>query len=247
MAAYIQFKDGMPYNEDMASAWYGFTNENVKVLSCTYEDLDNAKIEVLKKNVFVGTTAFMKKVWKKLGVNPKIISFPDVRHDFQFGTLGEVLDKFKSTKSPVFVKPLEIKLFDGYPITDEWNLSYLKDYPLDTKVGYCPVYKFDAEFRIYVNDGRIIDIKNYVGKLSLFPNQNEFQYINDIIKKNLGDLKFPSTYALDYAKGDDLWMIIEYNDFWALGNYGMPAEMYAKLLKKRYFEIVNTPSVTPSE
>jgi hypothetical protein len=33
-------------------------------------------------------------------------------------------------------------------------------------------------------------------------------------------------------------VIIEYNDMWAIGNYGMPNDLYLQLLKDRYFEIV---------
>jgi len=34
-------------------------------------------------------------------------------------------------------------------------------------------------------------------------------------------------------------VVIEYNDMWAIGNYGIDNSTYFHLLRKRYFEIIN--------
>lgn len=33
---------------------------------------------------------------------------------------------------------------------------------------------------------------------------------------------------------------VEFNDMWAIGNYGIPNDMYLKSLKDRYFEIIKS-------
>ena len=34
-------------------------------------------------------------------------------------------------------------------------------------------------------------------------------------------------------------VVIEFNDMWAIGNYGIPNDIYLRALKGRYFEIIN--------
>jgi hypothetical protein len=33
--------------------------------------------------------------------------------------------------------------------------------------------------------------------------------------------------------------VVEFNDMWAIGNYGVPNDLYVKALRDRYFEIIN--------
>jgi hypothetical protein len=34
--------------------------------------------------------------------------------------------------------------------------------------------------------------------------------------------------------------IVEFNDMYAIGNYGMPNDLYLRLLRERYFEIMRS-------
>jgi hypothetical protein len=33
-------------------------------------------------------------------------------------------------------------------------------------------------------------------------------------------------------------VVIEYNDMWGIGNYGVPNDLYVRMLKERYFDIM---------
>jgi len=50
---------------------------------------------------------------------------------------------------------------------------------------------------------------------------------------------FPISYTIDIGvleNGENV--VIEFNDMWAIGNYGMDNSDYLSLLRQRYFEII---------
>ncbi len=243
MPAYIQYKDEFPVTVDMAIALHGFKDSLIDIKPFTYEQIINNEIsnEILKRNVFVGTTITMQEIFKRLNKVPDSITFPDIRTDFKNSSLGEVIKQFEIDLIPVFVKPLEIKLFDGYVLKHEYDLSYLKVYPRDTKVMFSPVYDILAEFRIYVANDQIADIKNYGGDVLLPLQEQHIKEIKQILKDNRYKKNFPTTYTMDVAicrSPSPEFLVLEYNDFWAIGNYGLDHIEYAKFLRQRYFEII---------
>jgi len=63
------------------------------------------------------------------------------------------------------------------------------------------------------------------------------EYLESVINSNKS--KFPIAYTIDIGvleNGDNV--VVEYNDMWAIGNYGINNYDYFKLLRERYFEIV---------
>lgn len=57
--------------------------------------------------------------------------------------------------------------------------------------------------------------------------------MNSVIRSNKD---FPIAYTIDIGileSGENV--VIEYNDMWAIGNYGIPNDLYLRLLKDRYF------------
>ena len=83
------------------------------------------------------------------------------------------------------------------------------------------------------HNNKVVDIRNYSGDLFTLPSE---VYLESVIESNL---EFPVAYTVDIGILEDgRNHVIEYNDMWAIGNYGMPNDTYLKLLKDRYFEIV---------
>lgn len=50
---------------------------------------------------------------------------------------------------------------------------------------------------------------------------------------------FPKSYTIDVGILEDGEnVVIEFNDMWGIGNYGVDNHTYLRLLKSRYFEIM---------
>lgn len=97
------------------------------------------------------------------------------------------------------------------------------------------VVNFVAEWRCFVRYGKILDVRRYKGdwKVQLNPK---------IVENAVSEFKSaPKAYAIDFGltdKGETL--LIEVNDGYSLGFYGLSDLDYAKLLAARWAELTNT-------
>ena len=135
----------------------------------------------------------------------------------------------------MFIKPFDIKLFTGFVI-DQMQYSSIQDIPDETEIMAYEVFEhsIESEWRCYILNNRVEYIGNYSG--DLFVNVDG-SYLNSVIRENSG--RFPTAYTIDIgilSSGENV--VIEFNDMWAIGNYGMPNDMYLRALRERYFEIV---------
>ena len=230
----------LPHHFDAACALYGAIDSACDYKLVTFEDVASGKFDLLiKNNLFVGSVEFMREVFGRVGL--KDVRLPqNSNRESEIITLEDALLRASSGKR-IFIKPVEIKLFSGF-VLDGANYYFLNDLPKDTMVyAYKPFNeKILSELRIYVFNNKIEDVRNYSGdpKISLFPMQ--YEYIQEhIIDKNKNS--FPSTYTIDVAilnSPNRHMEVVEYNDMWSIGNYGVPNDIYLKMLKNRYLQII---------
>jgi hypothetical protein len=222
-----------PHHFDVASAMFGAIEIGQDYRLTTFEEVQSGKFNMLiKNNLFVGSVEFMKEVFSKIGKeNVRVPKNSNREHKVM--TLGDAKEIAKSGQS-IFIKPFDIKLFTGF-ILDQMVHTSISDVPDDTNVMVYDVFssKIKSEFRCYIHNNRVVDVRNYSGDLFCCPNEEYLKGIIDINKD------FPISYTIDIGvleNGDNV--VIEYNDMWAIGNYGIPNELYLRLLRDRYFEIV---------
>lgn len=224
----------IPHHFDVACAMYGaiVTGREFKLIN--YDDLISGKLDnLIKGNLFVGSVEFMREVFNRVGIND--VKVPrNSNREFNVMTLGEVKNRVNNLGEKWFIKPFQIKLFTGF-VLDQMVYSSISNIPDDTEVMVYPVFERQiiAEHRCYINMGRIIDIRNYSGDLFTIPSE---KYIKSIIKENQD---FPISYTIDVGvleNGENV--VIEFNDMWAIGNYGIQNDTYLSMIQQRYFEII---------
>lgn len=108
--------------------------------------------------------------------------------------------------------------------------------------------KIVSEWRLYVHNHEIIDAKNYSGDFKITPRysfaegkifSNKFGHGSEMYGRTDPATAFPCAYTIDIGiLASEQNVVIEYNDMWAIGNYGLANDLYLKLLTDRYFEIV---------
>jgi len=247
---YIQSKNNntVAHHFDCSCALYGAEDSAMDYRLVSFEEVQSGKMDALiRHNLFVGSVEFMREVFSRVGL--KDVRMPlnsDRKHEII--TLGEAKEIAKSGKK-IFIKPFEIKLFTGF-VLDQMQYSCLNDVPDDTKVmAYEPFRdRLLSEWRIYVHRGKIVDSRNYSGDFKLSPD-NYYAHLENKLKDFKGLLwSLPIAYTVDIGILDALerrnefptvkYVIVEFNDMWAIGNYGMPNDLYLDLLRDRYFEIM---------
>ena len=223
----------LPHHFDCACGLWGALDNAMEYRFVTYDEVASGKFDLLIRNhLFIGSVEFMREVFHRIGKD-------DVRvprnndSEFEVITLGEAKEIAKNGKK-IFIKPFEIKLFTGF-VLDQSIYSCLNGIPDDTKVMCYEPYPTNilSEWRYYISNGEAVDCHCYGGDFNSYP---DFVPVAEAIYRNTD---FPSAYTIDVAVfREGKTIIVEYNDMWAIGNYGIPNDMYVRLLKQRYFEIV---------
>lgn len=224
----------LPHHFDCACALYGSIDSALDYRLTTYDEVTSGKFDsLINSNLFVGSVEFMNAVFSRIGLHD--VRLPkNSNRTSKIITLGEAFSIVDSGHK-LFIKPYDIKLFPAV-ILDGMEYSFLNKLPLETKViSYQPFnQKISSEWRLYIHNDKVVDSRNYAGDFKLSPN---YEYVNSIILENIAT--FPSAYTIDIGimeSGDNV--VVEFNDFWAIGNYGIPNDIYLRMLRDRYFEIV---------
>lgn len=134
---------------------------------------------------------------------------------------------------PVFIKPLEDKVFTGVLVQSMRDL--IRCGSVDDCIIRCsePV-EFITEWRCFVRYGRILDVRHYKGDWRACLD-------TDIVEQAVREYSSaPSGYAIDFGlTKDGKTLLVEVNDGYALGEYGLFYLDYAKLLSARWCELTD--------
>lgn len=227
--------NGMPHHFDVASAMYGCMDLDIPYTLITYDELILGKYDqFIGSHLFVGSVEFMSEVFRRGGVDPKL-PIPNMRR-YEIIKLKDFI-----YQKPVFVKPVKTKLFSGMVI-NEYTKSCLNPYDGETEVYVQEVIDIISEFRCYVHNLNVVDIRHYSG--DLIGDIKEIVNTCDNFIESDHIIDFPKTFVIDvyytlsgnYIK-TPFYGYVEFNDMWAIGNYGIPNDMYVRMLRDRYFEI----------
>ena len=116
--------------------------------------------------------------------------------------------------------------------------------PMDIRLGGVPqseevwcseVVSWVSEWRLYVAGGRVLHAGHYDGNPDVKPSP-------DVVEEALGLISAqdgcPSSYALDLGVlGNGETALVEVNDGYGIGAYGIDAELYYSFLKARWDEL----------
>lgn len=229
----------IPHHFDVACAMYGAIDTGQDYRLVTHEDMLSGKFNnlVTPNNLFVGSVEFMNNVFEITGVkDPRVPMNSNRTHWVE--TLGEI-KRLAKLGNKYFIKPFDIKLFTGFVI-DQMQYSSIANIPDETEVMVYEPFKhrIESEWRCYINNHKVEYIANYAGDLYTTISGS---YLDGVISENKNT--FPCAYTIDIgvlSNGENV--VIEYNDMWAIGNYGLPNDIYLHMLKNRYFEILNLKS-----
>jgi hypothetical protein len=231
---YVQSVDGFPISDWCASAYMGFKEKGGDVR--LYEDIN--EVPVSKANIVVGFIEDTIEYFKNLGVVvPSAMNVPPelskyAKRGISYVTMAELK---QLTKFPIFAKPnLVAKEFVAGVIRNKADIElYLRDVPDDMPVMLSEVVDLVTEYRCYVINGKLVGIYFYLGDFRIFPDVS-------VIDAAILDFKSaPSAYTLDFGvTSDGQTILIEAQDAWSIGNYGLENKLYSKFLATRWLEII---------
>lgn len=206
------------------------------------DDLENTlKNKYINKetDVCIGSVEACNCFFTLCGIEPpKYLGYPEELKGF----LGREIKTLKYSELgdnfPYFVKPAtDVKLFTGDIIIKKTYKEYLATVygcKADTMLYQSELVNFVSEYRVFVHEGRITGMKNYLGDFMVIPNKDT---IYDMV---LSFKSSPIAYTLDVGITDDgTTLLVEVNDMWAIGSYGLNGKDYALACVRRMKEILN--------
>jgi len=241
MKLYIQTNDKNPIWDFTTSAQIGAINNDIEVKH--FNTIDTVPIN--DENIICGSVESASQYLEELGVNvPAPIDMLKFQELNSF-LLGRKLwlDKISNCnlhEKPIFVKPYG-KHKEFYPFVQKKEddyLMYTQDVVnKDIIALFQDVINIKSEWRVYILNAEILKACNYSGAVMLFPNVdtiNDILYISEKIM-NIGI----KAYSIDVAVTDkNETVLVELQDGWSIGNYGLNPDDYFKFIKTRWLQIV---------
>lgn len=238
-AAYIQRRpDGEFVTEAAYVMWDGCRLLGIETIPFQADELPDLWLR--RERAVNGYIGPVRKALDLLGVTqPPAMSAPAELRPFFGRTLHETtLRNVRALLRPDewwFIKPLHAhKLFDGHVVSGTVrDLIRTASCPEETTILASEVVRFVVEYRLFVHRGEIIGARHYRGD---FTKPIDFDVARAAVAAYTSA---PIGYSLDMGLTDDgRTLVVEVNDAFALGSYGLPSVPYARLVLDRWAEIV---------
>ena len=237
MTVHILTPDDHVFSMNRVAARMGFLSLGAEVRMFTPDSFD--ELELNEGDIVVGGVGFAQKGMRRLGLTvPVIDSIPDPLMPFAGrrvwqSTMKELRARVSAGET-IFAKPRpdRLKLFTGQLFSSFRDLIPTAHIPDEEPVDCADPITLLTEYRCFVLRGDVIDIRSYTGEPLRFPDPG---VIADAVKAYADG---PMGYALDGGVTDDgRTVVIEVNDGYAIGAYGLAPIQYANLITARWDEI----------
>ena len=236
----------IPHSYNIATAMYGFRELGAEIIP--YHTIDEIYDRVTEEDIVLDYIDQCNEIFAKFGKTPGMPDYPVQFERFLGRKIWrDYIDNIASTESKwsagYFVKPVKDKKFTGKIIKSiadlvgcgkcGENYEVLVSEPLDIK----------AEWRCFITYDKIVDIRPYGLLADTSRESYYYHYDAKIVKEMLAMFvtweNRPAACSMDIGvTTDGRTLLIEFNDAYALGCYGLPGIFYAKLISARWSQIL---------
>ena len=224
-------------DHNIALARIGFLQKGAHVIDfASYSEFMESKHAVPGMLLLSSVSLVRQAVLDILKVDLPSIDYPEsifpyLQRDIKVETVEDVL-KYVNQGQPIFAKPVKQKLFRGQVFEDIASLVALAPFADDVPVYTSKPVKFVSEWRTYVVDDEIRRFCFYRGVPHITPDFSDAYAVAQTLQ-NTGEST--RSYSIDLGMDTEgETHLIEINDGFSLGNYGLPTDEYAHLILTRW-------------
>ncbi len=242
MKALVQRQNGEFYSVNGYVAWEGFTHRGWEIEFFETEETTIRDFD--PETVVMGGGETVRRILKRLGLEvPLLDAVPEALKSYagrkvELTSLGEVRRMIEADQGPLFVKPVpqDGKLFNGQVLTAFRDLiptSHLED---SLPVIFSTVVNFVSEYRCFILRGEIAGVRHYKGDYRIAPAW-------DVVDQAVRDWpEAPVACSLDFGvTREGQTLLVEVNDGYSLGAYGLGSITYSRIIEDRWMEMVGLP------
>jgi hypothetical protein len=209
----------------------------------TRKKLERRQLPIDRACMVVGDHLTIRLALKQLGIgNQDKNCYPAsleylLKRRIWTSTLREVLLKSETGFQSVFVKPKDdLKRFTGFVVQEPGDLYKAGGASRSLPVFCSEVVSWRSEFRVFVTNGAIAGMKYYAGDETILPDE---EIVKNAIRTLEQSGEATKGYGIDFGvleNGETA--LIEWNDGYSLGSYGLNGDLYTDLLMARWEELM---------
>lgn len=237
MPVYVLRPDASAFsvNRQTALVGFGLRGEEARLFDLDAFDA----LPLTRADIVVGGIGVVHRALERLGLAvPSLASVPPALAEFAGRRTwrGPLIEARRAVErgEALFVKPVptQHKLFDGRPLRAFADLLPTAHLPDDTLVDCAELTPFVTEHRAFVLHGEIIGLRHYKGDPLRFPDADRLRAAVAAYRDA------PAGYALDIGVAEDgRTLLVEVNDGYATGAYGLSPARYAAVIDARWAEL----------
>jgi hypothetical protein len=264
MKAYLQKYNNEWFDDFVYSAKQPLLDRGFTIITFDETTLPNLIFD--KDDIIVGSVESTKAFFNAVNIEtPKYIGYPKSLDSFYGRTIKRTrFGKITLDDLPIFIKPVyDVKLFTGFVLEKSTTLHnigmYYSNVNPNTAVYTSEPINIVSEYRCFVHKNELVGIKHYSGDFNIFPDISEIKSMiqkyrdespvsytldigivsNTVTSTYLHQLDETCTVGRKKTETSFKTILIEINDFWAIGGYGLDGKTYVRMLIDRFQEIKN--------
>jgi hypothetical protein len=205
--------------------------------------LSRGRVPIERDTLVAGHIPVVLAAFRQLGIEPPqpqdypACLRPFLQRRVWLSTVGEVVRVLHEEQSPpFFAKPLyRHKRFHGAVIASWDDLRALGGVSNQTQVACSEIVSWKAEYRTYVTGGRVVGVRHYAGDPAVAIDE---RVVEAAVETFTQSGRAPAGYGIDFgvlSTGETA--LVEVNDGYALGSYGLDDGLYTDLILARWCEL----------
>ncbi len=238
---------GEPRYSQVIQTNHWFWERGYEVIPFSRDDLkrgclDVALLQAAEETILYGAVAIIREALQRAQrPEPANIDFPIellpyIGRRLDETTMSEVRswEELNSPQLPAHVKPRDRqKLFKGAVVQSFRDLIPLSGVPDDEPIIVQEVVDFVSEWRTTILRGKIVNVAHYKGNPIRFPDES-------VLAKAVGEWSSqPIGCGMDWGiTSDGRTLLVEVNDGFSLGNYGVRGHQYTAMIECRWRELM---------
>ena len=236
----------VPHSHNIACAMYGFMSLGAELN--TYHSLDDIYDKVMREDIVLDYISQCQAIFNKFGVEPYLPDYPEPMRGFLgrkiwHDTINSISADERKWSAGHFVKPVKNKAFTGKIISSIGDLVGCGNHSEDYEVIVSEPLDIMAEWRCFIRYDELIDVRPYGMIMDRDRSSYMYHYDVNVLRDMMETFRRwdrrPKVCSMDicYTK-DGRTLLVEFNDAYALGNYGLHPIEYAKLISARWAELL---------
>lgn len=237
-------KMDIPHSPNIATAMYGFRELGAELIP--YHIIDEIYDDVTREDTVLDYIDQCNEIFRKFGVEPYISDYPEAFQRFLGRRVWrDTIDSISSTEEKWsagnFVKPVKSKAFTGRIIKSLTDLVGCGKCGENYEVIVSDPLEIAAEWRCFILYDRLLDARPYGWDLK--SESYKYHYDAAVLQEMMEEfVKWedrPAACSMDICvTREGKTLLVEFNDAYALGAYGLPGISYAKCISARWSQLL---------